>query len=159
MSGQMPWSQSAYKGPGRRRRKKKKVKRKAKKKAVRKKAKKVVRRKKKAARSRRQGDRFVVSKAEFSRIRKAVARPRWMDLLEEGKRKTFAHDGGTYWPVFSLLYAVDAVEVVPLRQWKKPTHKIQGDRFRAGFVKKLGSGTHVFVKRAQFILRGSPLDV
>jgi hypothetical protein len=150
--------QSPYdQGPKRKKRKKrkkkakKKVRRKAKKAKTRRKVKKKVRR-------RGRGDRILVSGAEFSKIRKTVARPRWMDLLEEGKRKTFTHDGRTYWPVFSLLYAVDAVEIVPLKSWKKPTYKA-ANGFRAGVVKKIGSSKYVFVRRAQFIRRGSPLDV
>jgi hypothetical protein len=148
---QSPWDQ----GPRKKRRakkKKKKVRRKAKKKA------KTRKKTKKRRRTRARGDRILVSGAEFNKIRKTVARPRWMDLLEESKRKTFTHDGRTYWPVFSLLYAVDAVEVVPLKGWKKPTYKATNG-FRVGIVKKIGASKYVFVKRAQFIRRGSLLDV
>jgi hypothetical protein len=101
----------------------------------------------------------VVTKAQLTRIRKTVARPKWMDLLPEAKRKTFNYEGSTYWPVFSLLYAVDAIEVVPAGEWRKPTHKTAGNGFRVGLVKKIGSKKYVFVKRAQFIQRGSPIDV
>ena len=101
----------------------------------------------------------MVSKKDLDKIRKSVARPRWMDLLEESKRKIFTHGGSTYWPVFSLLYAVDAVEIVPLAGWKEPTHKAAPNGFRPGFVKKIGGRKYVFVRRAQFIQRGSPIDV
>lgn len=165
----MPWDQPVYakkkRKPAKKKAKKRKVAKKApsRKKATKKRStKKVARKKAKKRRGRRAvpSARVVVSKVELNKLRKNVARPAWMDQLPKSKRKVFKHKGKTYWPLYSLLYMVDAVEVVPLSQWKGPTTTEEyGALLRPGFVEKVGSKKYVYVLHTQFIQRGSPLDV
>jgi hypothetical protein len=83
-----------------------------------------------------------VSKAELEKLRKNVAKPTWTDLLPEGKRKTFVYKRRRFWPLYSLLYMIDAVEV---ERGFKP-HKLK-------------RGELLSARRVQFIQRGSLIDV
>ena len=163
MTFHSPWDQPAYK-KATKRKAKKATKRKAKK-TTKRKAKKTTKRKAKKAKKRgRRGGvpsvRIVVSGVELNKIRKNVARPQWVDQLPKSKRKVFNYKGKSYWPLFSLLYMIDAVEVVPLSQWDGPTNtKEYGSLLHPGFVDKIGGKNYVYVQQAQFIQRGSPLDV
>ncbi len=80
--------------------------------------------------------------------------------LDENKRKVFKYKGKSYWPLYSLLYVLDTVEVVPLGSWDGPTNQEkQGSLLRPGYVKTIKRRKYVYVQRTQFIQRGSPLDV
>lgn len=83
-----------------------------------------------------------VSKAELEKLRKNVAKPTWTDMLSEAKRKTFVHKGRRYWPIYSLLYMISAIEV---ERGFKP-HKLK-------------RGELLGARRVQFVQRGSLIDV
>jgi hypothetical protein len=169
MTFHAPWGQPSYKKTRKKRKAKKKAKKKKAKKKTRRKVKKKAKKKaKKAKKKARRAPRarravvarVVVSKKDLEKIRKNVARPKWMDQLPASKRKVFKFKGKSYWPLYSLLYVVDAVEVVPLSKWDGPTHReLRGSLLRPGYVQTISRKKYVYVKSTQFIQKGSPIDV
>jgi hypothetical protein len=83
-----------------------------------------------------------VSKAELEKLRKSVAKPTWTDLLPESKRKVFTYKRKRYFPLYSLLYMISAVEVP---KGFKPRAFKRGELLKA--------------HRVHFVQRGSLIDV
>lgn len=83
-----------------------------------------------------------VSKAELEKLRKNVAKPTWTDILPESKRKAFTYNRRRFWPLYSLLYMISAIEV---ERGFKP-HKLK-------------RGELLSARRVQFVQRGSLIDV